>query len=141
MISWQRLAWLRKWRIVLPRRIAVAGPSFGGIEAVLGAEREPYCVAIDAAGGAESWSLAQPELQMLMSSAVRNSRAPIFFFQAEDDYDLSPSKTLAAAMQDAGKPFELKIYAPFGESVADGHSFGHLGSSVWANDVFRFLQE
>jgi len=105
------LAWLRTQKFVKADRIAVAGNSFGGIEAVLGAERASYCAAIDSAGGAQSWAQA-PELQSLMMHSVRNSRAPIFFFQAENDYDLSPSRVLSAAMKDAGKEFELKIYPP-----------------------------
>jgi carboxymethylenebutenolidase len=125
------LAWLRKQRFIQPKRIAAAGNSFGGIEVVLGVERAPYCAAIDAAGGAESWSLAQPELQAQMTRAVLHARAPIFFFQAENDYDLSPSRILAAAMKDAGKLYELKIYPAFGDSAADGHAFGYFGSSVW----------
>jgi carboxymethylenebutenolidase len=132
------LAWLRKEDFVLPNRVAVAGTSFGGIEAVLGAEKESYCAAIDTSGGAQSWA-ESPELQALMNRAVRNSRSPIFFFQAENDYDLSPSRALSAAMKDAGKVFEIKIYPPFGNSAQDGHSFGYFGSSVWAEDVFRFL--
>jgi predicted GH43/DUF377 family glycosyl hydrolase/dienelactone hydrolase len=132
------LAWLRTQNFVKPDRIAVAGNSFGGIEVVLGAEHGSYCAAIDSAGGAQSWAEA-PELQSLMTRSVRNSRAPIFFFQAENDYDLSPSRVLSSAMKDAGKEFEIKIYPPFGESVQDGHTFGYFGGSVWANDVFRFL--
>ena len=134
------LAWLRTQSFVKPDRIAVAGNSFGGIEAVLGAEHASYCAAIDSAGGAQSWVQA-PELQSLMTHSVRNSRAPIFFFQAENDYDLSPSRVLSVAMKDAGKEFELKIYPAFGESVQDGHTFGYFGSSVWADDVFRFLNK
>jgi carboxymethylenebutenolidase len=133
------LAWLRKQTFVQPQRIAVAGNSFGGIETVLGVERESFCAAIDASGGAQSWAQA-PELQTLMTRAVRNSHAPIFFFQAENDYDLSPSRILSAAMKDAGKVSEMKIYPPFGKSARDGHSFAYLGSSVWADDVFRFLE-
>ena len=34
---------------------------------------------------------------------MRRARAPIFFIQAENDYDLSPSRSLAKAMQEAGK--------------------------------------
>jgi predicted GH43/DUF377 family glycosyl hydrolase/dienelactone hydrolase len=134
------LAWLRTQKFVNPDRIAVAGNSFGGIETVLGAERGSYCAAIDSAGGAQSWAQA-PELQSLMISSVRNSHTPIFFFQAENDYDLSPSRVLSSAMRDAGKEFELKIYPPFGTSVQDGHTFGYFGGSVWANDVFRFLNK
>lgn len=134
------LAWLRMQKFVKTDRIAVAGNSFGGIEAVLGAERGSYCAAIDSAGAAQSWAQA-PELQSLMTRSVRNSRAPIFFFQAANDYDLSPSRVLSDAMKDAGKEFELKIYPPFGNSVQDGHTFGYFGSTVWADDVFRFLNK
>ena len=48
------LEWLRKQPFVQPSRIAVMGTSFGGVEAVLGAERASYCAAIDVSGGAES---------------------------------------------------------------------------------------
>ena len=74
-----------------------------------------------------------------MIRAVRNSRAPIFFFHAANDYDLSPTRSLSAAMKDAGKQFEMKIYPKYGKSVGDGHTFGYFGSAVWADDVFRFL--
>lgn len=132
------LAWLRKQPFVDPKRIAVAGNSFGGIETVLGAEREGYCAAIDSAGGAESWALA-PVLQERMTQAVRLAKAPIFFFQAENDWNLAPTKVLSTAMKNAGQPFEAKIYPPFGKSRQDGHTFGYFGASVWESDVFRFL--
>ncbi len=132
------LAWLRKQPFVEAKRIAVAGNSFGGIEAVLGAERESYCAAVDSAGGAESWALA-PALQQRMTSAVRNAKAPIFFFQAQNDWNLAPTRILSAAMQDAGKPFESKIYPAFGHSHQDGHTLGYFGAPVWESDVFRFL--
>src|SRR5262249_10892041 len=101
--------WLRLQDFVQSDRIAVAGNSFGGIQAVLGAERLKYCAAIDAAGGAESWMLA-PALKARMISAAQNSKAPIFFFQAENDHSLAPSLTLSAVMRDGGKVSALKIY-------------------------------
>ena len=134
------LAWLQKREFVQAHRIAVAGNSFGGVEAVLGVERGSYCAAIDASGGAESWALA-PELQASMTRAVRNAHVPIFFFQPENDYDLAPSRVLSAAMKSSGKTFEMKIYPAFGKSNQEGHSFSYLGSSVWADDVFRFLEQ
>ena len=132
--------WLRQQDFVQPGRIAVAGTSFGGIETVFGAERLKYCAAIDGAGGAESWSLA-PELRARMTQAVRNSQSPIFFFQAENDYTLAPSRILSAEMKNAGKPAELKIYPAYGKSPAEGHSFVRLEISVWAEDVFWFLDK
>jgi carboxymethylenebutenolidase len=74
-----------------------------------------------------------------MTRAARNANVPIFFFQAANDYDLSPSKTLSAVMKAAGKTYEVKIYPPYGNSPQDGHAFGYFGSAVWADDVFRFL--
>ena len=76
------LEWLRKQTFIDRRRIAVAGNSFGGIETVLGTERESYCAGIDSAGGAESWAIA-PQLQSVMLRAVRHAKAPVFFFQAQ----------------------------------------------------------
>jgi dienelactone hydrolase len=134
-------AWLESRPDVQRDRIAVAGNSFGGIESVLGAERGGYCAAIDSAGGAMSWSTAAPELEDRLSRAVRNARAPIFFFQAENDFDLAPTRVLSAAMKAAGKPFEAKIYPPYGSSQKEGHTLGYFGSRVWADDVFRFLAD
>jgi carboxymethylenebutenolidase len=133
------LAWLRKQSFVDPKRIAVAGNSFGGVETVLAVERESYCAAIDSAGGAESWSLA-PQLQATMTRAVRNAKAPIFFFQAENDWNLEPTKVLSEAMKESGKPVQTKIYPSFGKSRQDGHTFGYFGSAVWEQDVFQFLE-
>lgn len=132
------LEWLRKQNFVTPNQIAVMGNSFGGIETLLGTEREHYCAAVDASGGAESWALA-PQLQSVMIRAVSNSKAPIFFFQAANDYDLRPSSVLAGAMKKSGKIAEVKIYPEFGKGAQEGHSFTYMGSSVWADDVFRFL--
>jgi len=134
------LAWLQHQEFVKASSIAVMGNSFGGIEAVLGVEHGKYCAAIDAAGASQSWASA-PELQELLIQSVQHARAPIFFFQAANDYDLSPSKTLAEAMKKAGKSYEMKIYSAFGASAAEGHSFGYMGSSTWADDVFRFLKQ
>jgi carboxymethylenebutenolidase len=134
------LAWLRKQPFVRPGHIAVMGTSFGGVETVLGAEHASYCAAIDVSGGAESWDLA-PELRSVMENAVRNAQVPIFFFQPQNDYNLAPSNTLAAAMKSVGKVFEVKIYPSYGKSVGEAHSFGYFGSTVWGEDVFRFLHE
>jgi len=132
------LAWLRRQNFVTANRIAVAGNSFGGILTVLGAEHGSYCAAVNSAGGAQSWADA-PALQRMMEKSVRNARAPIFFFQAANDYDLAPSRVLSQAMKAAGKEFELEIFPPYGSSTQDGHTFGYFGDSVWADDVFKFL--
>jgi dienelactone hydrolase len=132
------LAWLKKSPFVKSDRVAVAGVSFGGIQAVLGAERGSYCAAIDAAGGAQTWS-SSPEIQALLTRSVRRARTPIFFLQAENDWDLSPSRRLAAVAESEGMVYQVKIYPPFGTTKEDGHAFGFRGSRVWGEDVFKFL--
>jgi dienelactone hydrolase len=132
------LTWLKNQKWVQVSRIAVAGNSFGGIETILGAEAGDYCAAIDAAGGAESWGEA-PALRKVMKTAVAHSYSPIFFFQAENDFDLSPSQELSEAMRAAEKGYEIKIYPAFGQSALDGHSFAYRGRAVWEADVFEFL--
>jgi dipeptidyl aminopeptidase/acylaminoacyl peptidase len=134
------LGWLKRAPFVSPNRIAVAGNSFGGIEAILGAERGSYCAAIDSAGGAQTWAQT-PELQELMTRSARNASAPVFFFQAENDYDLTPSRSLFAEMKSAGKEAEIKIYPPYGKSVGNGHTLGYFGSAIWGADVFAFLEK
>jgi hypothetical protein len=32
-----------------------------------------------------------------------------------------------------------ELTPPYGNSTRAGHTFGYFGSSVWADDVFRFL--
>jgi dipeptidyl aminopeptidase/acylaminoacyl peptidase len=133
------LAWLKKQPFVLPTRIATMGNSFGGIEAVLGAEQGDYCAAVDASGGAESWDKA-PSLQSLMLHAVENAKSPILFFQAENDYNLAASRTLYAAMSASHKSAEIRIYPPYGSSPQQGHSFAYRGASTWFDDALRFLE-
>jgi carboxymethylenebutenolidase len=132
-------AWLKRQPYVVAQRIAVAGNSFGGIEAVLGAERVPYCAAIDGAGASMSWAEA-PELREAMIRAARSSRAPLLLFQAANDVDLSPSRTLSSEMRAAGKTVELQIYPPYGSTPGEGHNFAWLGSAIWGRDVLEFLQ-
>ena len=132
------LAWLKKQPFARPTQIAVMGNSFGGIETVLGAEHAGYCAAVDASGAAESWDGAR-DLQRIMLHAVQHSMVPIFFFQAENDYNLAPSRTLYAAMKRLHKPAEIRIYPPYGDGPEGGHSLPYRGASIWIDDVIRFL--
>ena len=132
------LEWLRAQPFVRPSAIATMGNSFGGIQAVLGAERGGYCAAVDAAGGAESWKDA-PVLRERMIRAVRSAATPILFFQAENDFDVEPSRVLFAERKAAGKVAEIRLYPAFGDSAREGHSFPYRGVAAWRDDVLSFL--
>jgi dienelactone hydrolase len=134
------LEWLKKQEFVQKNCIAAMGNSFGGIETLLGMSRAGYFAGIVASGGAQSWKHSD-ELQMVMKSAVSKIQKPVFFFQAANDYDLSPGKVLSSEMLRAGKVAKLKIYPEFGSSKKEGHSFPYRGVSIWFEDVFSFLNK
>jgi carboxymethylenebutenolidase len=59
--------------------------------------------------------------------------------QSENDYDLTPTKTMAEELDKANKPHKLLIFPAFGTTQADGHSFSVRGEQIWGNEVFAFL--
>ena len=136
----QAFRWLSHQPRIARRRIAMMGNSFGGIIALLAAERLSICAAVNAGGGAQSWDSA-PALRDLMIGAASRAKAPVFLMQAENDFDVSPSRTLAAAMRDAAKPVVLRFYPPFGDTARDGHAFAYKGTEIWGRDIHAFLDQ
>lgn len=132
---------LKSLSFVDRERIAVAGNSFGGIQTVLMAERSTGIrAAVDFAGASLTWA-DTPAIRERMLMAVRKAKVPIYFIQAENDQNLSPSRVLAAEMKQLRKPHKIKIFPPFGKTAEDGHSFGYFGGEIWATEVFAFLSE
>lgn len=122
-------------------RIAVSGWSLGGIQTVLLSEKSiGFRAAIPFAAAARSWPNSH-DVRERMMSAVRKASIPMLFVQAENDYSLTASRTLAAEMESLGKPHKLLIFPSFGNTAADGHAFGTRGANIWAPEVFSFLDE
>ena len=135
------LAYLRALPYVDPNRISVAGCSFGGIQTILAAEQGlGLRVAIDFAGAAQTWK-ESPELRDRLLRAVRQAKMPVLFIQAENDYDLTPSRTLAHELEKLNKPQKILIFPSFGKTAQDGHEFCVRGSEFWAAKVFSFLDQ
>jgi dipeptidyl aminopeptidase/acylaminoacyl peptidase len=135
------LAFLRALPEVDPRRVAVAGHSFGGSLTLLVAERDTMLRAVvDFAGAAYSWGRS-PQLRARLLAAVRRIAAPVFVIHAANDYSVAPAEVLAAEMARLGKPHRVKIYPPFGRTADEGHSFVYLSVATWEPDVFAFLDE
>ena len=138
------LHYLKGLPYVDPDRIAVAGCSYGGIQTILAVEANTEMklglrAAIDFAGAAMSWGNAF-DLRERMLRAVRKATVPIFLIQAENDYDLSPSRALAKEMEKLGKPHKLSIYPPYGSTAQEGHGgFCFEGGNVWGAEVLSFL--
>lgn len=124
------------------KRVAAVGCSLGGIESLFAAERVPGIVAaIDFAGASATWAKTPP-LQEQMKTAATNAKVPVFFIQAENDFDTTPSKTLSALMTKSGKKNRVHIFPPNGTSPQDGHAFcGGGPSPPWGEEVLSFLHE
>jgi len=122
-------------------RVAVAGCSYGGIETLLAAERpQPLRTAVDFAGAAESWK-GNPLLQSRLIAAADAAHIPVFFIQAVNDYDTTPSLVLSAEMAKVGKNNQIKIYPAYGLTAQDGHGgFCTNATDVWGQDVLAFLR-
>ena len=135
------LKFLRALPYVDARNTALVGDSFGGSLTVLLAEREPNLRAVVVFSGAGYSFDRSPALRERLFTAIDRIAAPVFFIHAENDYSLSSGKVLDARRARIGKPHRLKIYAPIGHTVDDGHDFLHLGVSIWEPDVIAFLDE
>ena len=75
-----------------------------------------------------------------MVRAIRRADIPVLFIQAENDYDLGPSQTLAGELEKLGKPHKLMIFPPYGNTHAEGHGvFCSQATDVWGPAVTSFL--
>ena len=124
-----------------PKRLAIAGHSFGGQLTLLAAERDNTIRAeVTFAAAAGSWEHS-PELRERLRAAPEKTTAPIMLIQAANDYSTAPSKELAEELRRLHKSYVLKIYPPVGQASDDGHNFLYLGIPQWEPDVFGFLDE
>jgi len=133
------LRYLETLPYVDKNRIGVMGFSFGGIQTMLAVERGPgYRAAVDCSGAAETWRNSL-ELRSRLVAAAKKATIPVFFLQAENDYDLTPNRILSEEVRKTGQPVEAKVYPPFGSGPRDGHSFCVRGTETWGPDVLNFI--
>ena len=132
------LACLRALPQVDPRRVAVAGHSFGGALTLFLAARDTTVRAVVIfAGAAYSWDRS-PDLRARLVAAVRQL-PPAFFVHAANDYSTASGRALAAEMERLGRPHQVVIYPAAGRTASEGHNFVFRTPAVWEPDVFAFL--
>jgi dienelactone hydrolase len=133
--------WVRAQAFADPAAISVAGCSFGGIHTLLAAEKPlGLRAAVDFAGASMSWRRSGVLRDRLLRAA-RGAKAPVFFLQAENDFDTTPSLALSEATLGAGKPVRVRIYPSYGATRMAGHAgFCNRAQDVWGDDVLAFLR-
>jgi dienelactone hydrolase len=134
------LAYLKGLPFVNQGRLAVMGFSFGGIQTMLAAERGPgHRVGVNCSGAAQTWN-SSPDLQRRLIAAARKAAMPVFFLQAQNDYDLVPNRVLSEQVKAGGQSAESRVYPAYGISTQDGHDFCVRGVNIRGPDVMRFIE-
>ena len=137
--------WFKKQPYVDPNRILMTGLSFGGIQTVMAAEKDPGIRAyIPFAPAAMSWGL--PALDRKLKNIVTNVRAPMFIIQATGDYSLGPVEELGQKLAEKGDPskWRSKLYPQFGCTNDQAHRrFAQEcdGIAIWSHDVLEFIDQ
>ena len=134
------LGYLRSLTYVDQNRLVVMGASFGGIQTMLGVERRSgYRIAVSCSAAAQTWR-ESPDLRARLTAAASKATIPVFFLQAENDYDLTPNRVLSEEVGKAGQSVETKIYPAFGSGAQEGHNFCWRGTNIWGPDVLQFIE-
>ena len=136
--------WIARQPFVDAKRIVVAGGSFGGIQALLSAERDANehlgvkCV-VAMAPAAESWG--NPNWGKRLATAVDAARAPILLLQAQNDFSLGPSEVLGPRVDAKGGANRHKVLPAHGDPAdhAQGHGGFFADPAAWSDDVLAFL--
>ncbi|MEO6623998.1 MAG: dienelactone hydrolase family protein [Burkholderiaceae bacterium] len=121
-------------------RIGVMGSSFGGVNTLLAAAREPRLrCAVEFAGAAMNWD-RNPVIAAHMVAAAKKVTMPIYFVQAANDFSIRPTEDIARALQGSSVPYQAKIYPPFGHTHYEGHALAGRGSQIWGPEIRHFLE-
>lgn len=135
------IAWVKTQAHIDPARVVVSGCSFGGIQTMITAAKNAGIrAAVPFAPGAIMWGRT-PELRERLTRAAREAKVPEFLVQAENDYDVSPSKVAGAELEKVGHGRnKVHVYPPYGTTAQDGHGgFCTRGFDIWGSDVLEFL--
>lgn len=136
------LAFVRTLPYIDTTRLGVAGCSYGGIQALLAAERGAgFKAALAISPAALSWE-GNALLRARLLEAVGRITMPVMLIQPPKDASLEPSRVLGAEFRRLGKPYTGKVYPAEGPEEQQRHCFGGgRGMHLWANDALDFFRK
>jgi len=116
--------------LVDPARIAIMGHSYGGISSVFANEKDLGQKAVlSAAGASQSWE-GNDEARAEMKEAVRNAKAPIFFFEPMNDASIEPTIELAKVAGNSCRQYQSALYP-----AVDTNDDGKITIEDYADDT------
>jgi carboxymethylenebutenolidase len=135
------LKYVQRLSFVDRERIVAAGCSYGGIQALLGAEsRMGYRAALSISPAALSWD-QNDWLKTRLIEAVGRTDIPVLLIHPAKDASLAPGRVLGLEATRRGKPLTVKVYPATGTPEEQSHCFGGArGMHVWAEDAKAFFE-
>jgi carboxymethylenebutenolidase len=138
--------WVKAQAFADDSRVIMMGTMVGASHTIMAAEKGLGVKAfIPFSPGTLSWS-GHPMLQAILRRGVRNSKAPIFLIQTQNDKSLAPSAILGKELMSKGAPNKsalnkAKVFPPFGTSNEEARNFALSGCGIWGPDVLAFLND
>jgi dienelactone hydrolase len=126
------LKWIKQQPYSDSNNIVVAGGGYGGIQALLIAEKNitgVKCI-ITMAPASTIWNMMWSDS---LTQAINQSKMPILLLEAKNDYNLNPYKTLDAVLTKKGIPNNFKIFPDQGE-------FSNK-VDAWRKEALKYLKE
>ena len=137
------IAWVKTQPGIDASRVVVSGCSFGGIQTMITAGKDAGIrAAVPFAPAAIMWKRS-PEIRERLSRAAREAKVPVFIVQAENDYDVSPSRIVGGELEKLDRArHRVRVYPPYGTTAQEGHGgFCTRGFPVWGPEVLAFIDE
>lgn len=135
------LSFLKTQPFVDTGKLVVAGCGWGGVQALLGAAKGGYRVAVAESPGSDMWE-GNTALQQALSQAVQSINVPVFLVQPDHDVTVDPSYTLGQEFLKLNKAYSIEVVPPYGTQAEQGQCFGGAsGYHWWAEDVLTFIHE
>jgi len=120
-------------------RVAVTGMSYGGVLTLMSAESDSTIrAAVAFAPAAMNWGWNAPLREHLLAGA-RRTRVPVLVVQAENDWNVGPTRDLPAAVRDGGGVGDGRMYPAVGGNAIEGHQLMVHAPDIWRTDVLAFL--
>ena len=121
-------------------RIAAMGSSLGGIHTLLALSRDTrWRCGLDFSGGASQWA-GHPKIRAMLLDAARAITQPVFLIQPENDFDITPTREIAALLTELHRPHQAVIFPKWGVAGAEAHRFCATGQQIWGPRVAAFLE-